>query len=131
MKRFLTVLLTLLLNIQQANAFNVDAFMDKHIAPVSDAVANIIFYPIKIGTSEVPLIIFWILFAGIFFTLFFKGVSIWGLKHAVDVVTKPADKNSQDSNGEVSSFQALATALSGTIGIKNGNNGNNAINVTE
>lgn len=117
MKRFLTVLLTLLLNIQQANAFNVDAFMDKHIAPVSDAVANIIFYPIKIGTSEVPLIIFWILFAGIFFTLFFKGVSIWGLKHAVDVVTKPADKNSQDSNGEVSSFQALATALSGTIGI--------------
>ena len=117
MKRFLIALLTLLFNIQQASAFNVDQFMDKHIAPVSDAVANVIFFPIKIGSSEVPVIIFWILFAGIFFTLYFKGVSIWGLKHAIDVVTKPADKNSSDSNGEVSSFQALATALSGTIGI--------------
>lgn len=117
MNKFLIVLLTLLFNIQQAFAFNVDAFMDKHIAPVSDAVANVIFYPVNFFGSNVPIIIFWILFAGIFFTIFFKGVSVWGLKHAIDVVAKPADKNSDDSNGEVSSFQALATALSGTIGI--------------
>ena len=117
MNKILIVLLTLLFNIQQANAFNVDAFMDKHIAPVSDAVANVIFYPVNFFGSNVPIIIFWILFAGIFFTIFFRGVSIWGLKHSIDVVSKPADKNSDDSNGEVSSFQALATALSGTIGI--------------
>ena len=118
MNKFLIVLMTFLLSLQsQAQAFNVDAFMDKHIAPVSDAVANVIFFPIKFGTSEVPLIIFWILFAGIFFTIFFRGISVWGLKHAIDVVSKPADKNSENSSGEVSSFQALATALSGTIGI--------------
>lgn len=117
MNKILIVLLTLLFNIQQANAFNMDAFMDKHIAPVSDAVANVIFYPVNFFGSNVPIIIFWILFAGIFFTIFFRGVSIWGLKHAIDVVAKPVDKNSDESNGEVSSFQALATALSGTIGI--------------
>lgn len=117
MKKFLIALLTILVNIQQVMALNVDEFMDKHIAPVSDAVANVIFYPIKFFGSEVPIIIFWILFAGIFFTIFFRGVSIWGLKHAIDVVSKPVDKESKDSNGEVSSFQALATALSGTIGI--------------
>jgi len=116
MNKLLLVLLTILFNVQQACAMNVDDFMDKHIAPISDTVASWIFFPVKIGSSEVPLIIFWILAAGIFFTLFFRGISVWGLKHAVDVVIKPSDKSS-DGNGEVSSFQALATALSGTIGI--------------
>lgn len=116
MKKILMLIVTLLVNIQYACAMNVDAFIDKHIAPVSDAVAKIIFYPISICGNDVPLIIFWILFAGIFFTIYLKGISIWGLKHAVDnLIKKP--ENDSDSNGEVSSFQALATALSGTIGI--------------
>jgi len=101
---------------QSANAMNVDAFMDKHIAPVSDFVANIIFFPINCFNTKVPIIIFWILFAGIFFTIYFRGICIWGFKHAIDLIKKPADKNTNGS-GDVSSFQALATALSGTIGI--------------
>ena len=116
MNKLLIVLLTLLFNVQQASAMNIDAIMDKYIAPVSDTVASWIFFPIKIGSSSVPVIIFWILAAGIFFTLFFRGISIWGLKHAIDVVAKPADKSS-DGNGEVSSFQALAgVAISISIG---------------
>ena len=107
--------MTLLCGIQSANAMNIDAFMDKHVAPISDFIAKIIFYPIKIGSSEVPIIIFWILFAGIFFTIYFKGIAIWGFKHAVDLIVKP--KKDGSGEGEVSSFQALATALSGTIGI--------------
>ena len=95
---------------------NVDAFMDKHIAPFSDAVAKIIFYPVSCFGTKVPLIIFWILFAGIFFTIFFRGICVWGFKHAIDLIKKPAEK-SNDGSGDVSSFQALATALSGTIGI--------------
>ena len=116
MKRFMTLLALLLSGMQGAYAFNVDAFMDKHIAPISDAVANLIFFPISICGSKVPIIIFWILIAGIFFTIYFKGVAIWGFKHAIDSVAKPAEKH-HDGCGEVSSFQALATALSGTIGI--------------
>lgn len=119
MKKFMTFLMLVLSGIQSANAMNVDAFMDKHIAPVSDFIAKIIFYPIKYthGTThiEVPIIIFWILFAGIFFTIYFKGIAIWGFKHAVDLIVKP--KKDGSGEGEVSSFQALATALSGTIGI--------------
>jgi len=118
MKKLMTFLMLLLSGLQSANAMNVDAFMDKHIAPVSDAVANIIFFPISIAGSKVPLIIFWILIAGIFFTIFFKGIAVWGFKHAIDIIAKPADKNHHAGGaGEVSSFQALATALSGTIGI--------------
>ncbi len=118
MKKLMTFLTMLFMGMQSVHAMNVDAFMDKHIAPISDAIAKLIFFPISVFGSKVPVIIFWILFAGIFFTIYFRGIAIWGFKHAIDVVAKPAEKSSEgDSCGEVSSFQALATALSGTIGI--------------
>ncbi len=118
MKKLMTFLMLVLCSIQSAQALNVDAFMDKHIAPVSDFVANLIFFPISVCGEKVPIIIFWILIAGIFFTVYFRGIAIWGFKHAIDVIAKPAEKSKDgDSCGEVSSFQALATALSGTIGI--------------
>ena len=117
MRKFLVALLTFLFSMQQANA-SVDALMDKYVAPVSDAIAKIIFFPIHIAGGDVPLIIFWVLFAGIFFTFYFRGIAIWGFKHAIDIIAKPK-KNADGTSGEgeVSSFQALATALSGTIGI--------------
>ena len=116
MKKLLLLLSMLMFNIQQASAMNIDKIMDEKIAPISDKIAGLIFYPIYICGSQVPLIIFWILIAGIFFTIYYKGISIWGFKHAIDVVAKPPE-DSHSKFGEVSSFQALATALSGTIGI--------------
>ena len=68
MKKLLTVLFTLLISVQQAQAFSLDAFMDKNIAPVSDKIASLIFFPIHVFGADVPIIIFWILFAGVFFT---------------------------------------------------------------
>ena len=116
MKRFMMMLFTMLMTLQSAQAADVNAFMDKYVAPVSDAVARLIFFPIKICGYDVPLIIFWILIAGFFFTFYFRGISVWGFKHAIDIVRKPAEDH-HHGFGEVSSFQALATALSGTIGI--------------
>lgn len=101
--------------LQAVQAMNIDEFIDKHIAPVSDSIASVIFFPITICGSKVPLIILWVLFAGIFFTIYFRGIAVWGFKHAIDNVAKP--QKGHDGCGEVSSFQALATALSGTIGI--------------
>ena len=115
MKRLFWLLMTVIASMQQSFAFNIDAFMDNTVAPVSDAIAKVIFTTIPLPGGEIPLIILWILFAGIFFTIYFKGVAIWGLKHSVDQLVKPS--NNGDGSGEVSSFQALATALSGTIGI--------------
>lgn len=116
MKKIWLLLLMMLTTLQSVQAMNVDEFIDKHIAPVSDAIANIIFFPVTICGSKVPMIILWVLFAGIFFTIYFKGIAVWGFRHALQNVTKKPEKN-HDGCGEVSSFQALATALSGTIGI--------------
>lgn len=118
MKKFLGLIMSLFFSIQQAGAMSVDAFMDKHIAPISDFVANLIFFPVPVCGYKVPIIIFWILIAGIFFTIYYRGIAVWGFKHALDLIMKPAESSDKDGNcGEVSSFQALATALSGTIGI--------------
>ena len=115
MNRLFTLLFTLFLGLPCANAMNVDSFIDKNVAPISDKIAEIIFYQINFFGSKVPLIIFWILFAGIFFTIYFKGICVWGFKHALVLIIKPKDNG--ENCGEVSSLQALATALSGTIGI--------------
>ena len=88
MKKFMTFLTALLFSVQSANAMNLDAFMDKHIAPVSNAVADIIFYPIKIFGAEIPIIIFWILIAGLFFTIYLKGIPIWGFMHSIHSIFK-------------------------------------------
>ena len=116
MSKLLAVVIAMLLWTTQAMAMNVDTFIDEKVAPITDAIANVIFFQINFFGTKVPLIIFWILFAGIFFTIYFKGICVWGFKHAIDIVAKPAEKTKGDC-GDVSSFQALATALSGTIGI--------------
>lgn len=117
MKKIFTLLFTLITEVLTTNsvlAINIDNFIDEKIAPVTDVIADLVFCKINFFGNEVPLIIFWILIAGIFFTIYLKGISVWGLKHSLELLFKK-DSNSQD--GEVSSFQALATALSGTIGI--------------
>lgn len=116
MKKLFMMLCAMFMGLQSAQAMNVDAFIDQNIAPYTDKVAKLIFYPITVCGNQIPLIIFWILFAGIFFTIYFKGMAVWGFKHAIDNITAKPEK-SHDGCGEVSSFQALATALSGTIGI--------------
>ena len=40
MKKFFMMLFTMLMTFQSAQAMSFDAFMDKHVAPVSDAVAK-------------------------------------------------------------------------------------------
>ena len=116
MRKLLLLLCTLLLNLQSVFAFNADQFIDEKIAPITNKIAAIIFTSVKLGTMEIPLIILWILAAGFFFTFYLKGISILGLKHSVDILTEKPEKGS-GSQGEVSPFAALATALSGTIGV--------------
>ncbi|MBO1349687.1 MAG: alanine:cation symporter family protein [Hormoscilla sp. GUM202] len=64
-----------------------------------------------------PLIIILLLFAGVFFTLQMKFVNVRAFKHAIDVVRGKYDDFKEE--GEVSHFQALAIALSATVGIGN------------
>lgn len=114
MKKFFLTLLAMLCSIQKTFAFNIDAGIEKYVTPVSDKIASIIFFPINILGVDIPVIILWILVAGIFFTIYLNGVAIWGLKHSIEILKKPKEG---DAEGEISPLGALMSALSGTVGL--------------
>jgi AGCS family alanine or glycine:cation symporter len=58
-----------------------------------------------------------LLFTGIFFTIYLKFPQIRYFRHALKIVKGKFDKSSDE--GDTSHFQALATALSGTVGTGN------------
>lgn len=103
------------LSANAANAMTVNDFVENYVGRITDAIAAFIFTPISIFGAQVPIIILWILSAGIFFTFYLRGIPIWGFKNSLKVISGAKKDNGGD--GEVSAFQALSTALSGTIGM--------------
>lgn len=86
--------------------------------PISDAVVTVIFYSVPIGGEvEFPLIVGWLIAAGIFFSIYLRFFQFSGFGHAVALVR--GDYNDPEDAGEVTHFQALATAVSGTVGLGN------------
>lgn len=65
----------------------------------------------------IPLIVLWLIGGAIFFTLRTGFINIRGFKHGIEVVLGKYDDPNDE--GEVTHFQALATALSGTVGLGN------------
>lgn len=96
---------------------SLDSLINELVQPVTDAVSSFIFYSVPIAGSDVPLIVCWLIFGACFFTVYLGFINIRGFGHAINVVrgkyTKP------ESAGEITHFQALTAAVSGTVGIGN------------
>ncbi len=90
--------------------------------PIVDVIAMFIFWdPIAavgfdIGTS-IPIVVVWLVFGALFFTIKMNFINVRAFKHAIDLVRGKYDDPNDE--GEVSHFQALATALSATVGLGN------------
>jgi len=85
--------------------------------PVSTAVQSVIFYAPSIGGAEVPLIVFWLVAAAAIFTVYFKGIQFTGFRTSYGLVRGRYSRASDP--GEVTHFQALTSAVSGTVGLGN------------
>lgn len=80
---------------------------------------GLIFKSVPIGEANFPVIVGWLLLAAIIFTVYFGFVQFKRVGMAIDIIKgKYTDPNSKE-DGEVSHFQALTTALSGTVGLGN------------
>ncbi|TVR03143.1 MAG: alanine:cation symporter family protein [Deltaproteobacteria bacterium] len=66
---------------------------------------------------RIPFIVLWLIVGAVFFTLRMGFINIRAFRHAIDVVRGRFDDPSD--KGEVSHFQALASALSATVGLGN------------
>ena len=95
----------------------IDQAIDQFMRPISDTVSGFIFYSVSLMDVEVPLIVVWLILGGVFFTLYLRFINFRGFTHAIALISGRYAK--ADDPGEISQFQALTTAVSGTVGIGN------------
>jgi AGCS family alanine or glycine:cation symporter len=92
-------------------------------AAVVAPLASVLFYDVWFwdnGSPEevkFPVIVAWLVLGALFFTLRMGFVSIWAFPHALRVTAGQFDEPGEA--GEISSFQALSSALSATVGLGN------------
>ncbi len=100
---------------QGAAAQSIDEQINAGFASATGWFVNLIFMPFP-GTSF-PWIVAWLVVAATVFTIYFGFIQFRAAGHAIALVK--GDYSDPDDAGEVSHFQALATALSGTVGLGN------------
>ena len=94
-----------------------DDKINSAVEPVTNVIVSIVFYSIPIAGQSVPIVLIWLVVGATIFTFYFKFINFRGFKLALQIVRgKYTDPNEK---GEVSHFQALSAALSGTVGLGN------------
>lgn len=94
------------------------AFGDYVVGPL----ATVLFFDIAFWDDAeegitLPFIVVWLILGATFFTLRLGFINLRGLKHAVEITAGKYDDAAEE--GEVTHFQALASALSATVGLGN------------
>ncbi len=87
--------------------------LDAAFAGFAKGVSDVLFFSI----GGFPLIVLWLIFGAVFFTIRMWFVNFRLFGHAIEIVRGQHDD--PNAPGEVSHFQALATALSATVGLGN------------
>ncbi|SEQ89589.1 alanine/glycine:cation symporter family protein [Thalassovita taeanensis] len=96
-------------------AMTLDEKVNSAFAKFTGPFVSLIFAPLP-GTSF-PWIVLWLVVAATVFTFYFAFVQLRFFSHAIALVR--GDYSDPKDAGEVSHFQALTTALSGTVGLGN------------
>ncbi len=96
--------------------------IDAAFGPVVSFLEKIFFWdPVAaIGIDagvRIPIVVLWLILGGIYFTIRMRFVNFRAFRHSFGLIAGKYDKTGD--KGEVSHFQALATALSATVGLGN------------
>ncbi len=138
-KKLLSLLLLVVPMLTFAQEKGLDQQIDAAFKPVSDFFSEVIFFTIPLAGMDVPFVLLLLVGSALFFTIYFKFPNIFHFKTAINVVRGKYDEldhatvnpelaidgdivdtiKDESEEGEVTHFQALATAVSGTVG--NGN----------
>ncbi len=118
-KIFLSLIFILSSFLSFSQEQGLDKKIDEAFAPISDFFSYYVFYPI----AGYPFVIFLLIGSAAFFTIYFGFPNFRYFSTSINVVRGNYDEIEKDDSGskdgEVSHFQALTTAVSGTVG--NGN----------
>ena len=140
-KKILSILLLIVPFLVTAQEKGLDERINDQFMPLATAWENLVLITLPIGSYDVPLVLILLVFGASFFTIYFGFPAITKFALAVNTVrgkydaidhhsVEKVDLNVVDGDlvdtikdesrdGEVSHFQALATAVSGTVGLGN------------
>ncbi len=96
---------------------DVDEAVNDVFQPIRDVLYDAVFYDIRVFDSDFPLIVGWLVLAGLVFTTYFGVVQFRHIGKALRLVRGKYDQ--PDAPGEITHFQALTSAVSGTVGLGN------------
>ncbi|HQV36385.1 MAG TPA: alanine/glycine:cation symporter family protein [Flavobacterium sp.] len=118
MKKLFSLFALLLPILTFSQEKGLDEKINDVIKPAVDAMASVFFYkPFASFGFDMPLVVLWLVVGATFFTIYMGFINLKGIKHAYQLIRGDYDK--PGDAGEVSHFQALVTALSGTVGLGN------------
>jgi AGCS family alanine or glycine:cation symporter len=93
-------------------------------APIARAVGDVVMYAVPVTDDpegpKARLIVLWLLAGAVFFSIYLRFVSMTHFMHGWRLMTgRHREPGHETAPGELSNFQALATCLSGTVGLGN------------
>ena len=96
---------------------DIENAIDSVFAPITRVATSIIFFEVEILGVSLPIVTFWLVAAAVILTIYYRGIQFRAFKLATQVVRGKYSR--ADDPGEVPHFQALTSALSGTVGLGN------------
>jgi len=113
----ITTLISLFASFSVFAETGIDERINIAIKPFADSVAGFVFSSFPVAGVQIPFVLVWLIVAATIFTIYFRFINLRALKHGFELVR--GDYHDPEAAGEVTHFQALATALSGTVGLGN------------
>ncbi|MTI30133.1 alanine/glycine:cation symporter family protein [Xanthovirga aplysinae] len=120
MKKVTLLILSLLFflpNLYAASGESVDDIINNAMAPATALMERIVFAQFSIGGYDFPYIVAWIVIGAIFFTFYLRFINLRGFGQAIKILQGKYAQ--EEDKGEVTQFQALTAALSGSVGLGN------------
>jgi AGCS family alanine or glycine:cation symporter len=102
---------------EAAKPMGFDQQIDKFFGDYTSGFVNSVFFSVKINGYEVLAVVLWLAAAGVILTFAFQFVNIRSFGLALRTVR--GKYSNPDDPGEVTHFQALSAAVSGTVGLGN------------
>ena len=113
----ITTLVSLFASFSVFADIGIDEKINLAVKPYADAVAGFVFSSFPVAGVQIPFVLVWLIVAATVFTFYFNFINLRAFKHGFELVR--GDYHDPEAAGEVTHFQALATALSGTVGLGN------------
>ncbi len=90
--------------------------LEHYFERFTNVLSSAVFYSFDLNGSQLPLVLLWLISGAIICTVSLGFINIRGFRYAFGLLKR----NKRTGNaGEISPFQALSTALSGTVGTGN------------